>query len=267
MNQEEINIYFSKHLSVEFSEREIQQMARIYFEDKGFSDIARLDEDIQELKHGKPIQQITGQEYFFDRKFKVNNHVLIPRPETEELVYWIITDYQGQDSVMRCIDIGTGSGIIPIILKSNFPYWQLYANDISEEALIVANENAIRHEVDINFIHLDFLNANIDFESRFDIIVSNPPYITEDESGIMQGNVLNHEPHLALFAKNAQDFYNRICEISKSKLTQSGSVYVELNEHYAEQTKEVFQQYFEQVELKLDLQGKKRMLRAKHQLS
>lgn len=267
MNQEEIKSYFSKHLSSEFSEREIQQMARIYFEDKAFDTLQMLDADIQELKNGKPIQHITGVEFFFDRKFKVNKHVLIPRPETEELVHWIMTDYKGLDSALNCVDIGTGSGIIPIILKSKFPNWVMYANDVSEKALSIAMENATKHEVDINFIHLDFLKEALEFESKFDIIVSNPPYITIGESEIMKANVLDHEPHLALFADNAQDFYKRICEVSKSRLTQNGSVYVELNEHHADQTKDVFQQYFQQVEIKLDLQGKKRMLQAKHQLS
>lgn len=286
MKQQDITDYFKQHFK-EFSDRELQQMARAYYEDKGFVDRSSLESDVKDLQKGIPIQYVTGYEFFYDRKFIVTVDVLIPRPETEELVHWIIQD-EGERIEVRdarsanplgkhntrdvfenfsCVDIGTGSGIIPVILKSKFPNWNVSALDVSREALEVATLNAKEYDLEIDLHELDVLNNALPSASLYDIIVSNPPYITHEESSIMKDKVLDHEPHIALFAENAQDFYQRICELSKSHLKKDGAVYVELNENYADETKLVFERYFTEVKIKLDLQGKKRMLRARHLLS
>ena len=266
MNLEELRSYFMENLKG-FSEREIVSISKIYFEDKGTQDREVIDQDIKALNEGKPIQYITGFEYFYDRKFKVNKDVLIPRPETEELVDWVVQDFKSITTSLSCLDVGTGSGIIPVILKSKFPSWKLTAIDASKEALEVAKVNAKDSALDISFLKQDFLDPNADWAEVFDLIISNPPYIGLEESVKMKSNVLDHEPKMALFAETPLLFYERICVFAKTKLSQQGSVYVELNEFYAEQCKALFLENFESVELRKDLQGKLRMLRARRLLS
>ncbi len=261
--------FIKEQLSLSLSNlepREINNLARIYYEDKENKGEESLKLDIDRLRKGVPIQYITGWEYFFDRKFKVNSNVLIPRPETEELVYWIIQDYKNEKDSNKCLDVGTGSGIIPIILKSQFDHWHCCGIDISETALEVARENAKIYDTEINFIEHNFLSEDFSWSDVVNLIVSNPPYIGYDESQKMKSNVLDHEPHLALFAEDPLIFYKHICRFSKQKLSATGSIYLELNEYYADEIKALYSSHFEDVVLKNDLQGKPRMLRARHQL-
>ena len=264
MKQAELIEYFTKNLQG-FSEREISNIARIYFEDKGVATQEILRDDIKLLNEGTPIQHITGFEYFYDRKFKVNENVLIPRPETEELIYWIIDDFKGNHQVVNCLDVGTGSGIIPIILESKLPHWKIEAIDVSFEALQIAESNASEYKSKIHFKQHDFLNEELG--KSYDVLISNPPYISHKEAALMSKSVLDHEPHLALFADDPLIFYQKICEVSQSNLTEHASVYVELNEFTAAEVEQLFIAHFKNVELKKDMQGKERMLRARHPLS
>jgi len=204
---------------------------------------------------------------FLDYKFKVSPAVLIPRPETEELVIWITEDYKNNTSALTILDVGTGSGIIPISLKLKFPNWNVQAIDVSSEALEIAQSNAVSLKADVNFTKSDFLEKSNWEYGRVDVLVSNPPYIPFAEAEKMGSSVIKYEPRIALFVEEAMVFYQALCFFSIDHLSKDGSVYVELNEYQAEETKLLFQQYFKEVELKKDLQGKHRMLRAKHPLS
>ncbi len=215
-----------------------------------------------QLKEQKPIQYILGETEFYGMKFFVNENVLIPRPETEELVEWILSD--SKNSAIKIIDIGTGSGCIPIVLKKHLQESEIYAIDISEQALEVAKNNAGYHQAKINFLQDDFLQMNFDALPNFDIIVSNPPYIAEKEMSVMNDNVLNFEPHSALFVpdENALVFYERIIQFAKQKLNPNGKIYVEINQSLAAETKELFQNNFQNIELKKDISGNFRMIKS-----
>lgn len=266
MNKQEVHKIFNKELS-HLDEKELNHIVRIYLEDVSEINESSVKSDILKLKDGVPIQYVTGFEVFLDYKFKVSPAVLIPRPETEELVAWVFEDYKGSDRSLSCLDVGTGSGIIPISLKLKFPTWKVQAVDVSKEALLVAEQNAVRLNADVKFAQADFLKKeNWDF-GKLDVLISNPPYIPFAEAEKMGESVLKYEPHIALFVKSALIFYEAICEYSKTHLNPKGVVYLELNEYQAEATKKLFQRYFAEVELKEDLQGKQRMLRASHLLS
>ena len=218
---------------------------------------------IDRLKKYEPIQYILGDTVFCGLNFKVNNAVLIPRPETEELVDWIIKDNISKTSI-NILDIGTGSGCIPITLAKNLPNAKLYSVDISKDALKLAKENAKKNEVEVNFIKADILNDSLNFEDMtFDIIVSNPPYVRQSEKSLMKENVLNYEPHLALFVddEDAFVFYKRIVELSDTLLKQEGSLYFEINEGLGEGTMNVMNNRFKNVELRKDINGKDRMIK------
>jgi len=266
MNKELVLKIFKEHLN-HLDEREISALARIYVEDVVEFDENKILDDIEKLKANVPIQYITGVEVFLDYKFKVGPSVLIPRPETEELVVWIYEDHQGNDAFFNCLDVGTGSGIIPISLKLKFPQWNIQAIDVSEEALAIAKINAINLSAEVTFAKADFLNKASWEYGKVDVLVSNPPYIAFAEAEKMGNSVVKHEPHLALFVNEALDFYKALCEFSRLHLMEDGVVYAELNEFYAEEIKSLFQAYFKEVDLKKDMQGKDRMLRARHLLS
>lgn len=219
---------------------------------------------LNDLKIGKPIQHILGEAHFYGSVFKVNENVLIPRPETEELVDWIINDHAGCSTKNKNIlDIGTGSGCIPISIKKYLPASTVSTIDVSVQALDVARENAAQLNADVNFINADILNYST--EDKFDVIVSNPPYIRELEKEQMHKNVLTYEPHLALFVSNDKPlvFYEAIADFAKKQLHQGGWLYFEINEYLGQQTVDMLAaKGFAAIELKADMQGKDRMIRA-----
>jgi release factor glutamine methyltransferase len=228
------------------------------------------------LKH-TPLQYVLEEAWFYGLKFYVNEHVLIPRPETEELVHWIIKDCRLQIADCRLnnkkvsrniIDIGTGSGCIPIAIKKHLPSYNVTAIDVSEKALLVAKKNAIDNGVCISFSQTDILNeTEREKLPVYDIIVSNPPYITHAEKAAIEKNVLEHEPHLALFVNNDDPllFYRHIAAFGQKHLVSGGAVYVEINAILSESTHAVFAEYgYKNIELKKDMQGKNRMMKAIH---
>ncbi|MBI1766947.1 MAG: peptide chain release factor N(5)-glutamine methyltransferase [Bacteroidetes bacterium] len=215
---------------------------------------------IERINQHEPIQYILGEAVFYGRKFKVNSSVLIPRPETELLVQEVINENFVSP---RILEIGTGSGCIAIALKLEIPASQVYSLDISENAISVAKENAAALKAEVEFIHKDFLQ---DFSIEpFDVIVSNPPYIKESEKTSMRPNVLEHEPHQALFVPNEDPllFYKAIASKSKSLLKPGGKIFVEINEQFGEAIKELFENTsFHQVEIIKDFDDKHRIVTA-----
>lgn len=224
---------------------------------------------LMQLKTHKPFQYVLGETEFYGLKFFVNENVLIPRPETEELVEWIINDSRHTEpvEVQKIIDIGTGSGCIPITLKKHLPSSEISALDFSEKALAVAKNNSGFHQTKIEFIHSDFLKMDFSALPKFDTIVSNPPYIADSERNSMDKNVLEFEPASALFVpdNNALIFYKRIVEFAQENLNPNGKIYIEINQNLAKETEELFQKNFNSVELKKDISGNYRMLKAFNQ--
>ncbi len=222
---------------------------------------------IEGLKKYKPIQYIIGETEFYGLKFNVDKSVLIPRPETEELVDWIIKENQSKDSI-SILDIGTGSGCIAIALAKQLPKAKVFAVDVSEEALKIAKQNAVLNNVEVAFIETDILSFCHSEQSKesqkYDIIVSNPPYVRELEKDKMTDNVLKYEPHLALFVKNddALVFYRKIVALSKSLLNKNGQLYFEINEYLGNDTKVLMEQEnFKDIKLKQDVFEKDRMIK------
>lgn len=226
----------------------------------GFEQIEKLKNILIRIQTQEPIQYILGEAWFYGRKFKVNSSVLIPRPETEELVYWIKEQHSGK---MRILDIGSGSGCIPITLSLEMALSEVYGLDISEAALQVAKQNTIDLEAKVEFKKCDILNEEIPFRD-LDIIVSNPPYIRELEKEMMLPNVLDHEPHLALFVPDNDPlrFYKLIAEKAKKVLKPQGWLYFEINEAFGLATSEVLlSNGFSKIEIRKDMQGKDRMVK------
>jgi|SRR5690554_2635585 len=229
-----------------------------------------LFEALSRLKQEEPIQYILGQTEFYDLTFKVNKHTLIPRPETEELVEWVIKCHSepSDESQLKILDIGTGTGCIAISLAKNLPKAKVYAVDVSEEALKIAKQNAITNQVDIQFIEADVLNKDAWSSElqdlKFNIIVSNPPYVRNLEKAEIKNNVLKHEPHLALFVEdyNPLQFYEAISDIAVDKLTENGLLFFEINQYLGNETKKLLQNKgFTDLELKIDIFGNNRMLK------
>ncbi|RNC79768.1 MAG: peptide chain release factor N(5)-glutamine methyltransferase [Winogradskyella sp.] len=224
---------------------------------------------LDELKDDKPIQYIFGETEFYGLKFKVNKNVLIPRQETEELVDWIISEYKSHNSKFRILDIGTGSGCIAISLAKHLPNAEVFALDVSTDALEIAKNNAKLNSVDIQYIEADILNAksfSLDFKDyEFDIIVSNPPYVRHLEKEEIKANVLDYEPHLALFVDDNDPllFYKSITRFAVNKLKQNGHLYFEINQYLGEETKDLLTESdLTDIELRKDLNGNDRMLKA-----
>jgi release factor glutamine methyltransferase len=223
---------------------------------------------LQRVAKNEPIQYIVGETEFYGRKFKVNPAVLIPRPETEELVAWIGADYRAQTQ-LKFLDLGSGSGCIAISLAKELPDNQVFALDISDSALAIAQENALLNQASIHFLQGDILTLSADFNYRnqlplFDCIVSNPPYVCAREKAQMLPNVLNFEPELALFVSDEMPliFYQKICEYAHYQLVKGGNLYFEINEALAkEMTQLLDNQRFKNIELRNDLQGKPRMIK------
>lgn len=240
-----------------------------------------LFEALSELRLQRPVQYIMGKAHFMDLKLTVNKHVLIPRPETEELVRWILTDCHAErppERVRRAgsrsiggnqsttiLDIGTGSGCIALALAKNYPEVQVYALDVSARALEVAQRNAEQNEVAVNFIKADILTLDT-LDVPFDIIVSNPPYVRELEKKEMKANVTEYEPKEALFVPDNDPllFYTHIARFAKNNVKEGGSLYLEVNQYLAQETKQLLEdQNFTDIELRKDLFGNDRMLKGK----
>lgn len=218
---------------------------------------------LEDLKLEKPIQYILGTTFFYDLEFKVNDSVLIPRPETEELVDWIIKDCANlTNKSLKIIDIGTGSGCIAISLANNIKNSKVFALDVSEKALAVAKKNAEINNVNVNFILNNILTIN-DLNQEFDIIVSNPPYVRNLEKHEIKKNVLDNEPHLALFVDDddALIFYKKIAELAQKNLSKNGKLYFEINQYLGPETIDLLEKLgFTNLILKKDIYGNDRML-------
>ncbi|TDW95757.1 peptide chain release factor N(5)-glutamine methyltransferase [Dinghuibacter silviterrae] len=222
---------------------------------------AQLEADLAQLLRQRPVQYVLGEAWFDGLLFHVNEDVLIPRPETEELVHWIVED--ARSGAPRILDIGTGSGCIPIALQKHLPNAAIHALDVSPGALTIARANAERHHAPVRFIQADFLDKSTwTTLPAVDILVSNPPYIAEKEKAAMHDRVLTQEPHLALFVPDddALVFYRKL-----ARVTNAGTVlYVEINESLGPQTAALFEsEGLNEVTLKKDMQGKDRMIRAR----
>lgn len=217
-----------------------------------------------QLKTGKPLQYALGYAEFYGLKFIVNPATLIPRPETEELVQWALSSVAAAE--VNILDIGTGSGCIAISIKKNIPNAQVTAIDISPEALHIAKQNAVMNEVEINFIEADILNKKSEIEiPKSEIIISNPPYVTLEDKKRMHVNVIDFEPHTALFVPENDSllFYNAITDYALNNLVKGGLLFFEINESLGKETVELLENKgFKDVELRQDMSGKDRMVRA-----
>ena len=277
----EFKRYFKSELSELYTEAESAQLYSVFlYEKTGFdrfqqrrfahqelliSDEEELKEIIEELKTGKPYQQILGHTEFYGKKFFVDENVLIPRPETEELVELAKIEIQNLKSKiqnLKLLDIGTGSGIIPITLKKYFPNAEISAMDISEKALEIAKKNADFHKKEINFIQADFLNTEL--TEKYDIIISNPPYIGIEENIEIEDSVKGFEPNIALFSptSDALIFYKKIAKDGEKHLNENGMIFLEINQKLGKETLELFSNYSESRLIK-DLSGNDRFVFAK----
>ncbi len=221
------------------------------------------------LKKHEPIQYILGYTEFYGLNFSLNKHVLIPRPETEELVEWIIKDNINVNKSLEIIDIGTGSGCIPISISKNLELAKIQAIEISKEAIEIAKINAIRNNVIIDFKEyniLKYADDSIFLFGKYDIIVSNPPYVRYSEKKMMQKNVLNYEPPIALFVEddNPFVFYEKIALFAKNHLNENANLYFEINEYLHNELSNILYNIgFSNIVVKKDISGKHRMIRAK----
>lgn len=236
--------------------------------------VLKYESALEALKNYEPIQYIIGQTEFYGLPFYVNKNTLIPRPETEELVELILSNTNANSQLeniegnnqFNILDIGTGTGCIAISLAKQLSNANVSAIDVSAKALEMANKNAQLNQVDINFIENDILkicNSELDSETKFDIIVSNPPYVRQLEKQLMQDNVLNHEPHLALFVEdeNPLIFYRAITQFATKNLKPNGELYFEINEYLGKEMMALLEDFgFKNIKLKQDLFGKDRMI-------
>lgn len=224
----------------------------------------QLQQILTRLAAGEPVQYVLCEAHFYGLKLKVNKHVLIPRPETEELVEWIVLDLGLEFSDFRLIDIGTGSGCIPIALSKKFPKADIEAIDVSEGALQIAKENNERNGTAVSFSQLDILTEALPADT-YDVIVSNPPYITEAEKDTLHKNVLNFEPHLALFSfdEDGLKFYRCIARLAATALKPGGKLYFEIHRDKGEEVAQLLTEAgYRHVELRKDLNGNNRMVKA-----
>ena len=275
----EFKRYFKSELSELYTEAESARLYSIFlYEKTGFdafqqrrfahqelliSDEEDLKEILQELKKGKPYQQILGHTEFYGNRFFVDENVLIPRPETEELLEITIQRLKNlKIKKLKILDVGTGSGIIPITLKKHFPDTEISAMDISEKALEIAQKNADFHKTKINFIQADYLNTNLTV--NYDVIISNPPYIGIDENAEIEDSVKGFEPNIALFSptSDALIFYRKIAKDADKFLNEKGMIFLEINQKLGNETLELFKNFSES-ELVKDLSGNDRFVMGK----
>lgn len=223
---------------------------------------ALLETDLAALLQGRPVQYVLGEAWFDGLLLRVNEEVLIPRPETEELVHWIAEDARA----LRILDIGTGSGCIPVALAKRLPQAEIHALDVSPGALAVARSNAERYQTSIHFYETNFLDETTWATlPDIDILVSNPPYIAESEKSTMHDRVLSQEPHLALFVPDSDAllFYRKMAQFALKHLRAGAALYFEINEALGGQTTELLvAEGLREVTLRQDMQGKDRMIRA-----
>ncbi len=278
-----VKSYFLERLAVVFSEREILTFykeslkKRLKLSDTDLilqkdirlseSDLLFFRSVVKRLLNHEPFQYIIGETFFYDLTIRCDERALIPRPETEELVNWVLNTLNSKNHQV-IVDMCTGTGCIALALKSKLSNSKVFATDFSLEALALAKKNAMLLNLGVDFIEENALVYDSDnFEiNSLDVIVSNPPYIPMKDKSQMEKNVLDFEPHMALFVsdENPLIFYRAITEKANSLLKPSGYLFFEIHENYGVQTKELVESLgFDEVELKLDLQGKKRMLRAK----
>lgn len=222
----------------------------------------KVNDILTRLKNGEPYQYVLGEAEFYGRRFNVTYDVLIPRPETEELVEWVVSE--ARDKCSRYLDIGTGSGCIAVTLAKEIPNAQIDAWDISEKALVIASENARHNKAQVIFSQVDILHP-LSKSGRYDVIVSNPPYVTESEQKDMSRNVLDFEPHVALFVPDNRPllFYERIADLAEELLNDGGMLYFEINREKADSlTTLLCNKGFQSVEVRNDISGNPRMIRA-----
>ena len=275
---QEFKRHFFLELSNAYPETEIQSFFTILIEFKlhlsriqlalehnfelNNDDLDFLQNALLKLKNQIPIQYIVRETAFYGLMFEVDKNVLIPRPETEELVEWIVKNHKNKNS-LKILDVGTGSGCIAISLAKNLPNAKVSALDISAEALTIAKKNADFNKVIVNLINADILTIS-KLPDTFDIIVSNPPYVRELEKAQMQQNVLSNEPHIALFVKDENPllFYDIIAELAKKHLTKNGILYFEINQYLGVETVDLLKSKgFKNIEIKKDIYGVDRMVK------
>ncbi|MBI1306011.1 MAG: peptide chain release factor N(5)-glutamine methyltransferase [Bacteroidetes bacterium] len=272
-NEQLVHLYDSReiknlfHLAVEHATGFNAAEIVIHLNDDLDAEISdQLYSLLTDLKTGKPIQYILGKAWFMEAEFFVNDSVLIPRPETEELIHWVLDDNPQTSGNFRVLDIGTGSGIIPVSLQIHRPFWEIFACDISEDAIRVARTNAslIQTSRKPDFYLEDIFNPVHLFEKPFDIIISNPPYIPKSELSVMNKTVTDFEPEIALFVPNQDPllFYRVISIYAKNNLSKKGVLYFEIHEDYASQVAELLNPDFADIKIRQDLQGKNRMVKA-----
>ena len=280
----EFRVYFTNTLSEIYPKTEIDTFFFLLIEEK--LDLQRVDtvmkpdflivdailselkEIISRLKKEEPIQYILGNTEFYGLPFNVNESTLIPRPETEELVEWVLKEVTELREIkvekLSILDIGTGTGCIPISLAKNLKDVKISAIDVSSEALKIAKQNAILNNVEISFLEMDILETE-ELPQQYNLIISNPPYVRELEKVEINNNVLENEPHLALFVDddNPLIFYSKIADLAKNHLTKDGILFFEINQYLGKETVEMLQQKgFNNIKLKKDLFGNDRMIKA-----
>ena len=275
----EIKIQYLKELETVYDEQEANSLLNILI--KHFFGLSRVDQAVQtdfrlseseilklhfavkDLKNQKPVQYITGEAEFQGLKLKVTPDVLIPRPETEELIDLIVKENKS-GKINSILDIGTGSGCIALSLKKYFPAAEVTGIDISEAGLEIAKENCKLNGLQVNFVKADILDSKVKNKfDKFDMIVSNPPYVTEDDKILMEKNVLEFEPHLALFVENNEPlvFYDRIADFSVEKLNPDGQLWFEVNEKYGHEVSGLLKHKgFKNVTVIKDFRGKERFV-------
>lgn len=273
---------FYNSLVDDYPEKEIQSffnlLAERFLKMKRFEISLNLDSHIPRektekfqnaigrLKNQEPIQYILGCTEFYGLPFKVTPSTLIPRPETEELVQWVLEVSAAESKNLKVLDIGTGTGCIAVSLAKHRPNDLVYAVDVSKKALKVAKNNAELNKVDITFVELDILNWSLEFEDiEFDVIVSNPPYVRVLEKSQMSDNVLRHEPALALYVSDEDPlvFYKKISGMAMAKLKNKGRLFFEINQYLGPETVKLLTDCgFKEVELKKDIFGNDRMVSA-----
>ena len=283
MKLKEFKLFFSESLSETYPKTEVDSFFFILMEEK--LELQRIDTVLnpdflidaatvvglkiilKRLQKEEPIQYILGKTEFYGLPFLVDKNTLIPRPETEELVEWILSEIheiqgENQKTPLAILDIGTGTGCIPITLAKNTVNTVITAIDISAAALCIAKKNALLNSVSVNFITQDILKTT-QLPQKYDVIVSNPPYVRELEKVEISANVLANEPHLALFVpdKNPLLFYNKIADLAKQQLNESGILFFEINQYLGKETVKMLEEKgFQNIQLKKDLFGNDRML-------
>lgn len=276
----EFRIYFNKELSEHYPKTEIDafffRIVEVYLALDTLAVFTQqhylipeektllLQDALTRLQKEEPLQYIIGNTEFYSLLFIVNENVLIPRPETEELVSWVLDVIKDKKEALHILDIGTGSGCIPISIKKHAQNTTVFSMDISAAAIKVAQENATHNNTEIHFIAQDILTIDA-LPQNFDIIVSNPPYVRELEKKEIQNNVLNNEPHIALFVENDNPlvFYSKIADLAKKHLTKNGVLFFEINQYLGKETTVMLHEKgFTNVLLKKDLFGNDRMIKA-----